>query len=122
MVFRPLEPPPVRDEIQGPGRITHLWERWFESIRQLLLKVEYYSVTIDVASVAANTSAEQTFTVTGLKTGSVVFVTKPSLSAGLGIVNTRCSADDTLAVTFMNTTGSAIDPSSETYLIAAIRG
>jgi hypothetical protein len=122
MAFRPLPPPPVRDELQGPGRITHHWERWFENIRQLLLKVEYYSVTIDAASVAANTSAEQTFTVTGLQTGSVVTVTKPSLSAGLGIVNARCSAENTVAITFMNATGSAIDPSSETYLIAAIRG
>lgn len=44
------------------------------------------SVTIDPASVAANTTAEQTFTVPGLKTGCAVFVNKPTATAGLGNV------------------------------------
>jgi hypothetical protein len=73
--------------------------------------------SLDVASVAANTSAEQTFTITGLQTGDVVFVNKPSADAGLGVVNARVSAADTLAITFMNATGSAIDPSAETYSV-----
>lgn len=76
---------------------------------------------LDVASVAANTSAEQTFTVSGLKTYDAVFVNKSSASAGLGIVNARVSADDTLAITFMNATGSPINPASETYKIAVLR-
>ena len=75
------------------------------------------SQSIDVASVSANTTAEQTFTVTGLKVGDFVAVNKPSNSAGLGIVNARVSAADTLALTFMNATGSGIDPAAETYLI-----
>ena len=79
------------------------------------------SQSINVASVAINTTAEQTFTVPGLKTGDMVFVNKPSASAGLGIVNCRVSAADTLAITFVNATGGAIDPAAETYLIFWLR-
>lgn len=86
-----------------------------------ITQVRVYSQALDVASVAANTTAEQTFTVTGLTTADFVAVNKPSLSAGLGIVNVRASAADTLAITFSNNTGSAIDPASETYKIKADR-
>lgn len=79
------------------------------------------SQSINVASVAANTSAEQTFTVPGLKVGDFVSVNKPSLSAGLVIGNARVSAADTLAITFGNLTGSPIDPAAETYLIKVFR-
>lgn len=77
--------------------------------------------TIDVASVAANTTAEQTFTVNGLKTTDVVFVRKPSATAGLGVVNARVSAANTLAITFVNATASPINPAAETYLVAVFR-
>lgn len=84
-------------------------------------KILILTSSINVASVAANTSAEQTFTVTGLAVGDAVFVSKPSLSAGLIVGNARVSATDTLAITFGNLTGSPIDPAAETYTIFAIR-
>jgi hypothetical protein len=87
-------------------------------ISQIML----YSVTINPASVASATSAEQTFTVTGLAVGDVILaVNKPTATAGVGIVNMRVSAADTLALTFMNSTAGAVDPASETYLIVAMR-
>ena len=86
-----------------------------------ITKIVVYSQSLDVASVAANTTAEQTFTVTGLTTADKVFVNKPSLNAGLGIVNARVSAADTLALTFVNATAAAIDPAAETYAIVALR-
>lgn len=73
------------------------------------------TATIDPASVAANTSAEQTFTVNGLTTDMVVVVSKPSVTAGVGIVNARVSAANTLAITIMNATAGAVDAASETY-------
>lgn len=79
------------------------------------------SQSLDVASVAANTTAEQDFTVPGLKTGDFVQVNKPSLSAGLGVVNARVKAANTLSITFVNATGSPINPSAETYLIHVFR-
>lgn len=80
-----------------------------------------FSMSLNVASVAANTSAEQTFTVAGLDVGDVVVVNKPSLSAGLVIGNARVSLANTLAITFGNLTGNPIDPAAETYVVLAFR-
>lgn len=79
------------------------------------------TVTIDPASVAINTTAEQTFTVPGLKTGDYVYVNKPSATAGLGICGARVSAANTLAITFNNNTAGAIDAGSESYTVFWVR-
>ena len=84
-------------------------------------KIFVTSASLDVASVAANTTAEQTFTVAGLETTDVVFVSKQALSAGLGVCGARVSAADTLALTFNNNTAAPIDPAAQTYLICAIK-
>lgn len=78
--------------------------------------------TYDPASIAAATTAEQTVTVNGLRVGDYIAdITKPSLTAGVGIVNTRVSAANTLAVTWVNATASPVDPASETYSILVMR-
>lgn len=78
-------------------------------------------VTFNPASVAAATTAEQTITVPGVKTTDMVFVSKPTLSAGLGIANARVSAADTVSVTFINATAAPIDAGSEVYTIMWVR-
>jgi hypothetical protein len=83
-----------------------------------------YTVSWSPALVAANTSAEQTVTVTGLvlATDTVIGVSKPTAQAGLGIVGWRVSADNTLAVTFGNFTGGGITPTAaETYRLVIWR-
>ena len=82
--------------------------------------IRRYTATIDPASVAANTVAEETFTVTGLTVGDMVVVNPPSLSAGLGIAGVRVSAADTLAIRFVNPTAGALDQASGTWEIIAI--
>jgi len=69
-------------------------------------------------AVAANTTAEQTFTVTGLVAGTEVYVTKPSVTLNLVVAGARVSAANTLAINFANNSGSSITPPSETYGIA----
>lgn len=76
-----------------------------------------YSQSLAPVSVAANTTAEQTFNVTGLVAGSPVWVNKPSAQPGLGIVGVRVSAAGTLAITYANVTANAIVPATETYVI-----
>jgi len=80
--------------------------------------------TLSPALVAANTTAEQTFTVPGLRLNSdfICGISKPTAQAGLGIVGARISADDTLAITFSNNTGAGITPTaSQDYLIQVAR-
>ena len=87
------------------------------------VQAEYIlNVTLSPASVAANTTAEQTFTVAGLQVGDFVEVNKPSVQAGLGIVNTRVSAANTLAITFANNTAAPIVPTaSEVHYVCVTR-
>lgn len=107
-----------KEWIRGlPGPVA----RWFERIALYVPIQGRVDVTLDPASVSANTTDEQTFTVDGARTGDMVHVTKPSHTAGLGIVNARVTATDTVAIQFMNTTGSPIDPPSETYRIYLFR-
>lgn len=77
------------------------------------------SVVLSPTQVAANTTAEQTFTVPGLRASDVlVDVNKPTQQAGLGICGIRASAENTMAVTFINATAAAITPTaSETYKV-----
>ena len=89
-----------------------------------LWKVGVFNITLSPASVANATSAEQTFAATGigLLTTDLVLVQKPTAQAGLGIVGTRVSAADTLAITFMNTTAATITPTaSQVYTVGVFR-
>ncbi len=78
--------------------------------------------TLSPVSVANATSAEQTFSVPGLLTTDIVTVTKPTAQAGLGIVGSRVSAANVLAITFMNATAATITPTaSQIYIIRVVR-
>lgn len=80
------------------------------------------AVPLTPAAVAANTTAEQTFAVTGLQVGDFVETNKPTVQAGLGIVNVRVSAANTLAIAFSNNTGLAITPTAgEAYQVLIVR-
>jgi hypothetical protein len=72
-------------------------------------------------SVAANTTAEQTFTVTGLvftnSVASTVKVTKPSMTAYLEVVGARVTAAGSLGITYQNNNSGAITPPAEYYYI-----
>lgn len=80
-------------------------------------ELQIVSVALTPSAVGANTTAQQTFTVTGVKVSDVVVaVEKPSHQAGLGIVGARVTAADTVGITFSNNTGVGITPTAgETY-------
>ena len=92
-------------------------------------RLEYFSLLFAVGwspvEVAANTSAEQDLTVTGVKVGDVIAVNKPSAQAGLGVVGVRVKSADLVSVTFGNFTATPITPTaSEAYsfLVARAKG
>ena len=89
-------------------------------------RLEYFSLLFAVGwspvEVAANTSAEQDLTVTGVKVGDVISVNKPSAQAGLGVVGVRVKSAALVSVTFGNFTALAITPTaSETYSFLVVR-
>lgn len=74
-------------------------------------------------TVSSALTSEQTAVVPGLKVKDFVTVIKPTAQTGLGIVNARVSAENTLAITFMNANaGTAVVPTTaDKYLIRVER-
>jgi len=83
-----------------------------------LSRITVYTATIDPTEVAANSISAQTFAVTGLSTADTVIVNPGTNVIGIGAV--RVTAANTLEVTFINPTATAIDPPSSTWKIIAI--
>ena len=81
------------------------------------------SVALSPALVAANTTAEQTFTVPGVNASDMlVEVNKPTAQAGLGLAGVRVSAANTVGITFSNNTAAGITPTAgETYKLMLAR-
>jgi hypothetical protein len=90
---------------------------------EAMRKVMVLTASLTPALVAANTSAEQLFTVTGVAVGDVcVGVVKPTAQAGLGIVGWRVSAANQIGITFGNFTGVGITPTAaQTYTFYVVR-
>lgn len=85
--------------------------------------IKIVSATLSPAIVAANTSAEQSFTFTGVAAGDVVLrIEKPTHQAGLTVLGGRVTADNTVSVKFGNHTAAGITPTaSEVYKLVALR-
>lgn len=84
----------------------------------------YFAVTVTLTptAITANSSAEQSFTVTGLQTKDIVNVNKPTAQDGLGIVGCRVSAANTLAITFGNFAATVLTPTAaEVYKVDVFR-
>ena len=87
-------------------------------------KLNLVNVTWSPASVAANTSVEQTVSVPGVVANQdfVLEVMKPTAQAGLSIAGARVSAADTVSVLFVNSTAAPIVPTaSQSYGFAIAR-
>ncbi|CAB4170045.1 hypothetical protein UFOVP1528_44 [uncultured Caudovirales phage] len=88
------------------------------------LPIKKYSITLTPTIVASNTTSEQTFTCSGLvlATDKIIGVSKAAHQAGLGVVGWRVSADNTIAITWMNNTGVGITPTAaQVYTVFAHR-
>lgn len=107
----------VTDLIKEWGALDLYFRRWAARFPF----TQTFTISINPASVGANTTSEQTFSVMGLKTTDIVTVNKPTHTIGFGIVGCRVSATDTLAITFANITAAPIDAPVENYLITSTR-
>ena len=77
-------------------------------------------VSLDVPSIGANTVSAETFTVSGLRTDTIVLVKKQTSNSGLVLLDSRISAADTLELTFWNTTGAPINPAAQNFFVVAL--
>jgi hypothetical protein len=74
------------------------------------------------AAIGAATSVARTYTVIGLRVGDIITANKPSaFTAGLGLAMARCSAADTLELTFFNATAGGLSIQAENWLVQVDR-
>lgn len=79
-------------------------------------------VSLTPAIVATITVAEQNFTIPGLKTTDVVYVTcGVAQTAGVGITSSWVSAANTLTVGFVNPTVAGVTPAAGIYYVMVMR-
>ena len=69
-------------------------------------------------AVAGSTAAEQSFTVPGILVGDILDINcAVAQTAGLGIVNVRVSAANTITIQFANSTAGSLTPTAGQYVI-----
>jgi hypothetical protein len=73
--------------------------------------------TLTPTACAPNAITEIAYTVAGIPAGSVVYVNKPSYTAGISIGSARVTGAGTIAIAYMNTTAGVIIPPAENYTI-----
>jgi len=78
-------------------------------------------VDVTPASVAANTVAEQDFTVAGATIKDAVIVSPSGITAGVGLLSARVSAANTVTAAFVNATAGALVPPAGAYLFVFIK-
>ena len=88
-----------------------------------LWKVGRFAITITPAAVSTVTAPVQTFAATGigLLTTDTVVVTPPSTTAGVAQAAAYVSANDTLAIQWVNPTAGSLTPPAGTYLVTVFR-
>jgi hypothetical protein len=104
--------------IDGTGKATLPGGAKIGASGTTLTQASIYAASLTPVAVAAQSIAEQTFTVTGLATNDKVTVNGPG---AVGIVNARVSAANTLAITFSNPTAGSVTPPAGTYTVTATR-
>lgn len=113
------------DHILGKPSFTILAgsvnDGWIKGTAIKRIVVVVYDPSLKPTSVAANTSAEQDFTVNGLTTADRVMVNGPRPTAGTTIGNVRVKSANTLSITFGNKTAGALTPAAGVYNIIVVR-
>lgn len=96
-----------------------------EAAAEFNKKVIGYSQTVDLASIAANTTENRLITVISpdkVRAGDyVLFAGASSLEYGVHIVGFPAPANDTIQIRLTNITASPIDPASQTFYFILFR-
>lgn len=86
-----------------------------------IASINLVGATVDLGSVAANTSEEETFSLVGVKIGDYISVQSDDLEAGIILGSARVEANDVVTVEVVNATASPVDAGSSTMSVLVIR-
>lgn len=110
----PINNPPLRAQTGAPA-----WDSWFtQAFTALLGWKKTYTVTKthDFGSIAAQSQATTTVTVTGARSGDAVVV-RPTTAVNGIIVDGSVTASDTVTIRAVNYSSGAVDPDSQVYRV-----
>lgn len=96
---------------------------WMTLVSQNSSDIRLISLDVGTCTqVTQDTTDEQTFTITGINTDDVIIsVTKPTHQVGLGIVNSRVTADNTIGITYIAVGGNITPTADEIYTIILLK-
>lgn len=83
--------------------------------------ISLVTAVVDVASVAAATTVQQTATVLGVQVGDFVTAAPSTFTAGLNYGACIVTAANTVAITVTNASAGALDPASQTFTFLVVR-
>ncbi len=72
----------------------------------------FASLTLSPSQINANSTARETYTVTGLQTDMLVAVNQITVTAGVYLIGARVSAANTLQLDWWNSTGGNLTPTA----------
>lgn len=117
-----INEPPVRSELPVSGylaRWTQPWANWFTGIWNGLggwTRTFTATLTHDFGSIAAQSQATQTVTVSKAQSGDAVVV-RPTTAVNGILLDGTVTASDTVTVRAVNYSSGAIDPASQVYRV-----
>lgn len=98
------------DNLVGAGAVTYS-----QSYPPVLASQRIISASLTPVSVAANTAAEQSFTVPGAVVNDLICDVGGNTGNATGVVGARVTAADTVAVKFINPTAGPLTPGAGVY-------
>jgi hypothetical protein len=99
----------------------HEVQMWLNLVNRTVRAISCYNLDITPASVGANSTDDQQFTLEGLTPNMRVFIEPPELAGNLAIAYVRIPTIDTLEIRFLNNSGGALTPASGIYKVTTIR-
>ena len=97
--------------------------RWLDNIRDFTHRVEKLTATIDPASLSANATSAQAFTVQGVKVGDYVLHAEPTtFTDDFMLVNSKVTDTDEITIQLHRGQATTYDPPSETYTFIVLKG
>lgn len=116
---RPISPPSFGAKFRADNSTL---VEWLRDLPNHVPRVTNYSVSLDIASVGANSVSRQSFTVDGIDASDSIFINSPILNVGIEMLaGYRVTAANTIEIPFWNSTAGALDPIAATFKIWAFR-
>ena len=115
------KPLPPINEHMFPEATQHGY-RWLDLIRNYSHDLQEYTVSVDLPSLASNSTTAQAITVTGVTIGDIVLhITPTTISDDWFIANSKVTAANTVTVQVCRVKAGSYDPAAENWTFLVLK-